>query len=122
MMDMDEYQAKAFKTAIYPNKTMNIVYPTLGLNGEAGEVAEKVKKMMRDNDGVLDIETRNALIKEVGDVLWYISAIASELNVSLAYVAKKNIEKLNIRKNNNMLKGSGDNRESDTTIKAGSEK
>jgi NTP pyrophosphatase (non-canonical NTP hydrolase) len=109
-MKFREYQLKSRKTAIYPNIGKNLSYPTLGLCGESGEVAEKVKKLIRDKKGKLDLETRKEIIKEVGDVLWYLSAIASELNVGLDEVAKINLNKLNARKNKNTLNGSGDNR------------
>ena len=103
-MDFKEYQELAAKTAIYP-KEHKIIYPALGLSGESGEVAEKVKKFIRD--GNLD---RNALAKELGDVLWYISALARDLEIDLDDVAKLNIEKLQSRAERGTLRGSGDNR------------
>jgi len=109
-MKFREYQLISRKTAIYPNKGKNLSYPTLGLCGESGEVAEKVKKLMRDKNGKLDSKTKKEIIKEVGDVLWYLSAIASELNVNLEEIAKINLDKLNTRKKKNTLQGSGDNR------------
>ncbi|HPM38838.1 MAG TPA: nucleoside triphosphate pyrophosphohydrolase family protein, partial [Candidatus Pacearchaeota archaeon] len=101
---------KARQTAIYPNKDNNFIYPTLGLVGEAGEVAEKMKKVLRDNDGVISEEKREEITKELGDVLWYIANLSKELNVSLEDVAQKNIEKLQSRQQRNELHGSGDNR------------
>ena len=109
-MTFEEYQAKARQTAIYPNKDNNFIYPTLGLVGEAGEVAEKMKKVLRDNDGIITEEKREEITKELGDVLWYIANLSKELNVSLEDVAQKNIEKLQSRQQRNELHGSGDNR------------
>jgi len=109
-MDLKDYQKKARKTAIYPNIGHNFIYPTLGLAGEAGEVAEKIKKCIRDNGGILDEDRKKELIKELGDVLWYISNIASEINVSLDKIADQNIKKLHSRQSRRVLHGSGDNR------------
>ncbi|MDD2274302.1 MAG: nucleoside triphosphate pyrophosphohydrolase family protein [Candidatus Pacebacteria bacterium] len=109
-MTFEEYQTKARETAIYPNKDNNFIYPTLGLVGEAGEVAEKMKKVLRDNDGIISEEKREEITKELGDVLWYIANLSKELNVSLEDVALKNIEKLQSRQQRNELHGSGDNR------------
>lgn len=108
-----EYQETAFKFAVYPGKAggslaMALSYTALGLNGEAGEVAEKVKKWIRDGK---DFPTlKDQLTKELGDVLWYIAAMASELGVSLDEVARINIEKLANRKGRGTLHGEGDNR------------
>ncbi len=109
-MTFEEYQKKARETAIYPNKDNNFIYPTLGLVGEAGEVAEKMKKVLRDNDGIITEEKREEITKELGDVLWYIANLSKELNISLEDVAQKNIEKLQSRQQRNELHGSGDNR------------
>ena len=109
-MTFEEYQIKARSTAIYPNIGNNYIYPTLGLVGEAGEVAEKMKKVLRDNDGVISEEKKEEITKELGDVLWYIANLSKELNVSLEDVAQKNIEKLQSRQQRNELHGSGDNR------------
>ncbi len=109
-MTFEEYQALSRKTAIYPNKDNNFIYPTLGLVGEAGEVAEKVKKILRDQDGVLGEEKKVELAKELGDVLWYIAQLATELNLSLDQIASSNILKLQARQKRGMLHGSGDNR------------
>lgn len=109
-MDFNEYQEKSRKTALYPAVGNNFVYPTLGLAGEAGEVAEKVKKVIRDKEGVVDDETRALIQKELGDVLWYVSQIASELGLSLETVAEGNIQKLYDRMDRGVLKGNGDNR------------
>jgi len=109
-MNFNEYQKESRKTAVYPNAGKNYIYPTLGLTGEAGEVAEKIKKVIRDKKGKIDGETKEAIKKELGDVLWYISQIASELNLSLDDIAESNIEKLFSRMKRDKLKGSGDNR------------
>jgi len=109
-MDFKEYQKKSKKTALYPNKGKNYIYPTLGLAGESGEVAEKIKKVIRDKGGVIDDETRDSIKKELGDVLWYVSQIASELELSLDEIAEGNIEKLYSRLERGKIGGSGDNR------------
>lgn len=109
-MTFDEYQKLSRLTAIYPDIGNNFVYPTLGLAGESGEVAEKVKKVIRDNNGVIDEERKKDIIKELGDVLWYLSQIASELSINFDDVASLNIEKLKSRLERDKVKGSGDNR------------
>ena len=106
----DNYQAMARETAVYPNIGQNLSYPTLGLCGEAGEVAEKVKKLLRDKDGMSDNVFIYEMKRELGDVLWYISNICSELGITLASVAAHNLEKLKKREEENKLHGSGDNR------------
>lgn len=108
-LEMDAFQAKSFHTAVYPNKGNNLTYPVIGLCGEAGEVAEKYKKCIRDDKPIVG-ETRDAIIKELGDVLWYVAAIASELKVTLSEVAEKNLEKLADRRERGTLHGSGDER------------
>jgi NTP pyrophosphatase (non-canonical NTP hydrolase) len=111
-MLLSEYQQRAVSTAIYPDKGKigGLVYTALKLNGEAGEVAEKVGKILRDDSGVLTLEKREALIKELGDVLWYVAATARELNVELETVAEQNLNKLADRKARGVLQGSGDSR------------
>lgn len=111
-MEFDEYQRKTKETAIYPrdNPMTALSYATLGLAGEAGEIANKVKKIIRDQDGELSQEVKNKLGKELGDVLWYVSALATELGVNLSSVASDNIDKLFSRKERGVLGGSGDNR------------
>ena len=88
----------------------NFVYPALGLVGEAGEVADKLKKVIRDNGGVLTDPVRDAVAKELGDVLWYVSVLAYEMDYDLNEIAQINIDKLNSRKERGVLSGSGDNR------------
>ena len=109
-MDFNEYQKQSRKTALYPNVGDNFVYPTLGLVGEAGEVADKLKKTIRDDDGVITDEKKKEVEKELGDVLWYIAQVASELDLSLEGVAQKNLDKLFSRKDRGVIGGSGDNR------------
>lgn len=109
-MDFKKYQAESKKTALYPEVGKNFVYPTLGLAGESGEVAEKIKKVIRDKGGIIDEETRELIKKELGDVLWYVSQIASELSLSLDEIAEKNIEKLLSRLERGKIGGNGDNR------------
>lgn len=105
-----QYQYYSRQTAIYPNKGNNFVYPTLGLCGESGEIAEKIKKIIRDKDGVISEQTKEDLEKELGDVLWYISNLASELNLDMQKIARKNLEKLFDRLERNKITGEGDNR------------
>ncbi|MBK9155131.1 MAG: nucleoside triphosphate pyrophosphohydrolase family protein [Chloracidobacterium sp.] len=93
-MNFDEYQSAAGTTALYPRRMSNLEYPTLGLAGEAGEVANIVKKIQRDNDGILTDEVRDKLRDELGDVLWYISACADELGLTLDEIAAYNVNKL----------------------------
>jgi NTP pyrophosphatase (non-canonical NTP hydrolase) len=109
-MTFDEYQKLAQTTARYPDVGKNFVYPTLGLAGEAGEVADKVKKIFRDKGGVLDEETRTTLKKELGDVLWYVAQLSTELGLSLDEVGAGNIEKLKSRNERGVIHGDGDNR------------
>lgn len=109
-MKFDEYQKLARKTAIYPDIGKNVLYPTLGLANEAGEVAGKVKKVMRDKGGVMSKEAKKEISKELGDVLWYVAQLSTELNVSLDKIASENIKKLKSRKKRGMIGGSGDNR------------
>jgi NTP pyrophosphatase (non-canonical NTP hydrolase) len=93
-MKFEEDQSEASQTALYPNRLRNLEYPTLGLTGEAGEVANIVKKIQRDFGGQITDEIRGKLKDELGDVLWYISACADELGLTLAEIAQYNVEKL----------------------------
>lgn len=108
-MLLNEYQNKARATAIYLDnpKTLKVLYPTLGLCGETGEVAEKIKKALRDKDGIFDKE---AIKKELGDICWYIANLAADLDLTLEDVAQTNLDKLNSRKERGVLQGNGDNR------------
>lgn len=106
---MDCYASIVNFTRIYPD-TLNVIYPTLGLTGEAGEVAEKVKKILRDKKGNIRIEEAREIAKELGDVLWYIAAISHDLGIPLSEVAVMNLDKLRDRESRGVLRGSGDNR------------
>ena len=109
-MKLNEYQEKALATAIYPNNS-KITYPALGLVGEAGEIANKVKKFIRDGYSPEEYESKKLEIaSEIGDVLWYCSALANDLDMSLSVIAAQNLDKLEDRKKRNQLQGSGDNR------------
>ena len=93
-MNFEEYQTEASATALYPRRMNNLEYPTLGLAGEAGEVANIVKKIQRDHGGVINDEIRAKLKDELGDVLWYISACADDLGLTLSEIAAFNVGKL----------------------------
>ncbi len=109
-MKLSDYQNEVKNTAIYPNQGNNISYAVLGLTGEVGEVADKVKKIIRDNNGIIDAQKREELIKELGDAFWYLATLATELNTTLEEVAEKNILKIRDRKHRGVLHGEGDNR------------
>lgn len=109
-MDFNEYQVESKKTALYPNQGNNFIYPVLGLAGESGEVSEKIKKIIRDNNGVVTDEKRAEIKKELGDVLWYVAQLCTEFGLSMDEVAKTNLEKLFSRKERGVLHGDGDNR------------
>lgn len=112
-MQMNQYQGEARSFAIYPRASA-VVYPALGLVGEAGEVAEKIKKVIRDVPGAdltdLPHDTKWQIAKEIGDVLWYCANLAHDLGFTLDEIANINLMKLSDRKDRNVLKGSGDNR------------
>jgi hypothetical protein len=110
-MDFKEYQEKAVSTAVYPGRgtVMGLAYAGLGL-GEAGEAQNKIKKVLRDDGGVLTEEKRIAIAKEIGGNLWYCAAVAEELGMSLDDIARMNLEELAGRKARGTLGGSGDNR------------
>lgn len=109
-MDFETYQKQSRRTALYPNNGSNFIYPTLGLVGESGEVAEKIKKVLRDKNGLVDENTKMEIKKELGDVLWYLSQLATELNLSLDDIANDNLQKLFSRMERNKIHGEGDNR------------
>ena len=113
-MNFDEYQKKAAKydlsEATTDLKAVGFIEKVLGLTGEAGEAADKIKKILRDKDGVASDEDRELVVKELGDVLWYIASIARYLDVSLSEVASGNIDKLESRWQRNKLHGEGDKR------------
>ena len=108
--DFDEYQKFCNSTAVYPKIGNNFVYPLTGLQGEVGEVSEKIKKMFRDDGGKLTKEKKVEIVKELGDVVWYIAQLSTEFNVKFSEVIKGNIEKLSKRATENKIHGSGDNR------------
>tara|TARA_Y100001951_G_C11150345_1_gene188799 strand:+ start:226 stop:579 length:354 start_codon:yes stop_codon:yes gene_type:complete len=113
--DIDKYQETCSETAVYPEARC-IEYLTLGLTSEAGEVAGKIKKLIRDRDKGLEVNAalsfidKEDIISEMGDVLWYIAMLAWELDYNLSDVAYYNVEKLQDRKQRGTLKGSGDKR------------
>lgn len=120
-MTIKEYQTIIEKTAVYP-KEIGLAYCAMGLTGEAGEVSDKIKKLYRDRDllnksfetvATTDeyVEIRNGLKKELGDVMWYVTAMANEMNLSLESIMQANYDKLIKRRDTNTLHGSGDNRE-----------
>lgn len=108
-MDFQKYQKAVKDTAIYPPEC-GLAYTALGLAGEAGEVANKVKKVYRDSKGLICFDDIGKIADELGDVLWYVAAVANEIGHSLDGIASRNIEKLLSRKERGTLSGSGDNR------------
>jgi NTP pyrophosphatase (non-canonical NTP hydrolase) len=106
-MNFNDYQTKSRKTAGYPAIGHPVIYPVLGLANEAGEVAGKVKKVFRDKDGKINEETRDALKAELGDVLWYLAQVATELDLSLDEIAEYNIAKLYDRLERGKIEGMG---------------
>ncbi len=108
-MTLNEYQQAALETANYPTE-YNIIYPALGMNGEAGEVAEKVKKVIRDNNQEFTDDRKREIAKEIGDVLWYCAALAHDIGYTLEEIGEMNNAKLRSRKARGVISGSGDNR------------
>ena len=106
-MNFNEYQKLARSTAVYPEEH-KVVYPALGLCGEAGEVADKIKKTIR-GDSSLD-EVTGDIAMELGDVLWYVAVLADDLGITLDQIANWNVDKLQRRMRSNKIKGDGDNR------------
>jgi NTP pyrophosphatase (non-canonical NTP hydrolase) len=109
-MNFTDYQTKSRATAKYPAIGHAVIYPTLGLVNEAGEVAGKIKKIFRDKDGVIGTAEREALKAELGDVLWYLAQTCTELEISLDEVAESNLTKLLDRQSRGKIQGDGDNR------------
>lgn len=116
-MELNDYQKEATKTAVYPGAgyPTGLMYVALKMNGEAGEVAEHVGKAMRDESfGVTSLKLTNEkhalIVKEIGDVLWYLAAACNELGIDMNDAAKLNLEKLRSRQERGVLQGSGDNR------------
>lgn len=104
-LTLNEYQRLALRTAVYPQP---IIYPTLGLVGESGEVAEKVKKVLRDNNSVFTDEKKFEIMTEVSDVLWYCATLANDLGFTLGEVGEYNVAKLQSRVQRNKIHGNGD--------------
>ena len=109
-MNFNDYQTQSRKTAKYPAIGHPVIYPTLGLTNEAGEVAGKIKKIFRDKGGVISEADRTALKGELGDVMWYLTQVCTELDLSLDDVDGYNLEKLFSRLERGKLGGDGDNR------------
>ena len=108
-MKLNDYQKMALETAIYPNE-YKVIYPALGMAGEAGEVADKVKKIIRDNNSKISNEKALELAQEVGDVLRYCATMANDLGFDLETIAKMNYQKLHSRQQRGVISGNGDNR------------
>jgi NTP pyrophosphatase (non-canonical NTP hydrolase) len=108
-VELSDYQRLSRRTAEYPREAW-LSYPALGLCGEAGEVAEHAKKAIRDDGGQVSHERRAAMSAELGDVLWYVAQIASELDLDLGEIARANLEKLLSRQRRGVLSGDGDDR------------
>ncbi len=109
-MTFNDYQEETNKTAIYPDKGNNVIYPILGLAGETGEVADKVKKIWRDKNNIISEEDKLEIKKEMGDILWYLSQLATELQIDFDDVASTNVLKIKSRLERNQINGAGDNR------------
>lgn len=109
LTNLDDYHAFVRSTKIY-NEEAELIYPVLGLASEAGEVAGKVKKLIRDMDGQMTPEFFNDLISELGDVIWYVAATADDLGATLSDIIMLNYKKLSSRKSRGAIAGSGDNR------------
>ncbi|MDZ7786368.1 MAG: nucleoside triphosphate pyrophosphohydrolase family protein [Candidatus Saccharibacteria bacterium] len=110
-MTLDEYQREALVTAAFTEDNFkDLAHWVLGVTGEAGEIAEKLKKIVRDKNGEITLEDRDEIIKEIGDVMWYLAVLAEHLDVSFEEAGRRNISKLRDRQKRNMIRGSGDNR------------
>lgn len=111
-MDFETYDKAVEETAIYPasGEFQGLLYAVIAMCGETGEVANKIKKVMRDHGNIVTVEMRVALADELGDVLWYVSRVAAELGLSLDVVAQRNVDKLQDRMRRNQIQGNGDNR------------
>ena len=109
-MNFSDYQKRSRATAQYPSIGHPVIYPVLGLANEAGEVAGKIKKVFRDKGGEISAETRDALQAELGDVLWYLAQVCTELDILMDEVAESNLAKLLDRQARGKIRGDGDNR------------
>lgn len=110
-MELNYYQKEAHKTSLHNTP---VIYPALGLAGEAGEVADKIKKLIRDKDykpgDEININDKEAIMLELGDVLWYVAEFAHDLGITLEEIGRQNLQKLKSRQERNMIHGSGDER------------
>ena len=113
---LEQYEELMQTSKIYPVDKLPITYPILGLNGEAGEAAEKVKKCWRDNGGIFTNEIKEAILSELADVLWYIWAAADDMGYTLDDVFFTSMKKVKERQETNTMHGSGDNRENEQTF------
>lgn len=111
-LTLNQYQQQATETAIYPGQGtfQGLIYTSLGLGGEAGETLNKVKKILRDCDGILTEDKREAIVGEIKGCLWYVAACATELGVDLGTIAQMNLDELASRQDRGVLQGSGDDR------------
>lgn len=110
-MTLDEYQKEALVTAVFKeDKFQDLAHWVFGITGEAGEIAEKIKKIVRDKDGKLTDKDKEEIIKEIGDVLWYLAVLSEHLDIKFNEVARRNITKLRSRQSRGKIGGSGDNR------------
>lgn len=110
-MTLDEYQKQALTTVLSDgDEFKDLLHWVLGINGEAGEIAEKVKKIIRDKGGAVSDDDKAEMAKEVGDVLWYLAVFADHLGLSFNEIAQANLDKLQSRKARGVLGGAGDNR------------
>jgi len=118
ILTLDDYQREARRTAIYPDKGFNLIYTVMGLCGEAGELANKVKKIMRTKglepgvrlSDVADVNVLSSLEGELGDILWYVSQCATELHIDLNQIGRDNLEELSGRVKRGNVEGEGDDR------------
>ena len=106
-MELNHYQKIAHGTSLH---NQPIIYPTLGLTGESGEVADKVKKVIRDNDGIFSDEMKRSIALELGDVLWYAQELAGDLGYTLEEICQMNIQKIESRQRRGVIHGNGDER------------
>lgn len=109
-MNLNEYQDAVKRTAVYPDLNNNLTYPLIGLCGEVGEVAEHIKKSIRDDGGKVTPVRKEKLLYELSDVLWYLARLSSEIGFSLDEVAAANLYKLQLRKDKDKLHGEGSER------------
>tara|TARA_R100000995_G_scaffold78704_2_gene49451 strand:- start:923 stop:1246 length:324 start_codon:yes stop_codon:yes gene_type:complete len=107
MLDFNKYQIETRKTKIYSD---DIIYPSLGLSGEVGELMNQIKKIYRDDNGKISMVRKTDLKKEIGDVLWYLARVADDLDIDLTEAVEINLDKLSSRMDRGKIGGSGDNR------------